>query len=504
MKNLDINKVYVLNPHYHLRHDIHRVVLYAGNGTEAECSSNWHTFIHPLQAVVLSFFTYNRTFGETLAQLCDFFHRDEEEIKEWLTAFVNNPTPIYTSSSQGKVYFPKRILIEAAQAGDALRFDQLNPNSFVWKKLDLTTRRLYSGPLLITLMLNNRCATHCAYCYADTKTAVASPLTTKRIMTLIEEAARMQVQQVGLIGGEVFLHKDWKKILTKLVQLNIAPTFISTKLPITPDLLQQLKETGYRGILQVSLDSCDEQVLTTLLGVPTSYKEAMLHGLQLLDESGLNYQVASVLTTHNCRFDVLKRLMDELADLKHLRDWRILPMSPSAYRERQQTIGLMPSTQQITEVFDQLRPLLCNLSFPVILGEDIVRRTYRDTEGGSRHFQGSECSALSTHLFILPDGKVTACEQLYWHPRFIVGDVTTQSLKKVWNSPEAKQLCSLSPQDIRPESPCHACTDFNDCFTYQNRCWSNIIKAYGSENWDFPDPRCAQAPELKNPLGYDH
>ena len=108
-------------------------------------------------------------------------------------------------------------MIEAEKAGKALRFDRLQANSFVWKKLDLTTKRLYSGPLLLTFMLTNQCVTHCKYCYADTSTQIKSPLTTQRMMELIKEASDLQVQQVNLIGGEIFLHKDWKIILKELV-----------------------------------------------------------------------------------------------------------------------------------------------------------------------------------------------------------------------------------------------------------------------------------------------
>jgi len=27
-----------------------------------------------------------------------------------------------------------------------------------------------------------------------------------------------------------------------------------------------------------------------------------------------------------------------------------------------------------------------------------------------------------------------------------------------------------------------------------NSCYTNIIKVYGEEHWDYPDPRCAKAP----------
>ena len=29
-------------------------------------------------------------------------------------------------------------------------------------------------------------------------------------------------------------------------------------------------------------------------------------------------------------------------------------------------------------------------------------------------------------MYILPDGKVTICEELYWNEHFIIGDVTKQ------------------------------------------------------------------------------
>jgi len=30
----------------------------------------------------------------------------------------------------------------------------------------------------------------------------------------------------------------------------------------------------------------------------------------------------------------------------------------------------------------------------------------------------------------------------------------------------------------------------------------DIVKAYGKKNWDYPDPRCAFAPEMINPLEF--
>lgn len=37
---------------------------------------------------------------------------------------------------------------------------------------------------------------------------------------------------------------------------------------------------------------------------------------------------------------------------------------------------------------------------------------------------------LKQLAFVLPDGKVSACEQLYWHPQFIIGDLKNNLLRK--------------------------------------------------------------------------
>ena len=498
-----LNEVYVLNPHYHLRHDTHRVVLFSSNRVNSDCSRNWHTLIHPLQAIMLSFFTHNRPWERTLTLLCDFFGRSTEEITKWVSGYINNPTPIYTSSQQGEIYFPKRVLIEAEKAGKDLHFDQLNIQSFAWEKLDLTTRKLYSGPLLVTFMLTNKCVTHCKYCYADTSTFIKSPLTTSRIIELIKEASNMQVQQVNLIGGEIFLHKDWKIILKELVKRNIAPEYISTKMPATDKLLQDLKETNYQGIIQFSLDAYNSEILKASVGVNKQYIEEVFIGLKLLDNSGFNYQLSSVLTRYNCNIMTLTELLHKLSTLKHIKNWRIIPASNSTNKAYKDFSKLKASKTQIIETFKGLYPLIANAPFPIILGYAPLEKEYLNTWGGSRYFKGSECSALTTHMFILPDGKVTICEQLYWNPHFIIGDVTTQSLIEAWNSPQAIHLCSLSRQDISEQSHCKTCSFFEDCYNYQNRCWSDIIKAYGNDCWDFPDPRCRYAPQMKNPLSYD-
>ena len=169
-------KIYILNPHYHLKDDKHRVVL-ASRGTDGkECSPYWQSFIHPVQAAFLSFFTHYRFYRQTLARLCSYFSYSEKDMDEMVRKFIENPEPVQVNLNGEKAYFPKRVLVDAETWEGEICLDGQRPEDFVQERIDLCTPRLYTGPILLTLMLNNRCVTHCRYCYADTQTKVQLPL----------------------------------------------------------------------------------------------------------------------------------------------------------------------------------------------------------------------------------------------------------------------------------------------------------------------------------------
>lgn len=498
---INTKNVFVLNPFYRLRPDKRRAIIYSRNGEEDSFSHDWCSCIHPFHAVMLSFFTQNRTLGENIHLLSEYFFQPETEITTWLLTFLNNPKPIRFQSRLGIIHFPKKVLIPIEEVIGAYPFRVISLNDYIWSHLDLSTRRLYAGPLQVTFMLDNRCETHCKYCYADTETPIPNPLPTKRIMELIDEAAQIPVCRVNLMGGEVFLHPEWDLILKKLVQLDLAPDFLSTKIPPDGALIERLRATGFQGVLQISLDAIDANVLRKSIGATEDYVRRMKNGLKMLDQSNIHYQVSTVLTRYNGTTDVLLSLYEELTKLQNLKDWRIVPVSYSSTKE----VGLFQQIRlpkkEVLALFDKIanRISLGN-SFPVIMGREVVNKEYYQAEGGSRHFKGKECSALTNHIFVLPDGKVTICEQLYWITQFIIGDVSSSSLLDVWNSQKAMSLWKISRDQLNDGSPCKQCSLFEDCYGYQNRCWSDIVKAYGQEHWDYPDPRCKFAPKMINKI----
>ncbi|MDR1112592.1 MAG: SPASM domain-containing protein [Bacteroidales bacterium] len=106
------------------------------------------------------------------------------------------------------------------------------------------------------------------------------------------------------------------------------------------------------------------------------------------------------------------------------------------------------------------------------------------------------CTGNVNSFFVLPDGKVTICEQMYWHPFFILGDLSKQSIMEMWNSEKALALWNFSQDEVREKSPCKHCEEFEECRRGLGNCWRMAISAYGNENYDFPMPDCPKAPPI--------
>lgn len=493
---------YILNPNYLLRNDIEKILLYAGNDLEFS-QSNWMSFIHPFHAMILSFFTYERTLEENIRLISCFFEKTEEQIWKWITPFLENDEPFYVEWQDHKIAFPKKVLIKKDPNKNDIPRRKYDVKDFLSPSVNMGSKRPLRAPLFFTLMLNNRCVTKCVYCYADKQKKDYQTLTTERILEIIEEARSLQMQRVDIIGGEVFLHKDWPIILKTLVDATLSPEIISTKMPITEDLLGKLDDTGYKNPIQISLDSIDPVILEKNLQIHDGedYLSRIKQGLKLIDQSGKRYQVATILTNQNDRYEIMEQLYAFLKTLKHIESWRISPAWNSLYVDKIKFGQIKSTKKSLEELYDKIESgFKAETSFDIQLSYFDLEKEYYNVEGGSKTFQGRRCTALQRQMFVLPDGKVTICEQLYWKPRYIIGDLRNSSIEEVWRSGRVQELLTLKQSAINKKSACHSCKLYDDCFTH--RCWTDVIKAYGDENWDFPDPQCKKAPEMICDIGF--
>jgi radical SAM protein with 4Fe4S-binding SPASM domain len=483
---------YYFNSDYVLWHDEKRTYIiekYQNN----DSSRGWISVLHPIQAMILSFFTQVKPYEKILADLTTFLGTDSDSAKKVISPFLTNREQFHTEYQGEQFQFPKNVLLEES-SNNMDKLPKYKVEDFMFSETDFKTKRYYSSPLNVTLMPSNNCVTNCIYCYADRQTK-SSTMSFERIKEIIDEAKTLGVLHFGMVGGEIFAYPQWDELIRYIKQNDFVVDRLSTKVPLTKEDVIKLKEAGIRQ-MQISLDTLVPKTLSKILRVNESYVEKIKNTVGYFCEEGFDTTIASVITTDNCDMENIRSIYEYLKDIKGISSWGLRPAFPSIYKNN--SYSFTPTGEQMYKLFDEVEKQLQDKTpFPITYDKTFLERGYNESKGGSTNFKGAECSANRSHIFILPDGKVTICEQLYWKPHFIIGDLSKQTIKEVWHSERAMWFANLDTPQLQEGNPCKTCGIFDVCYKNMNRCWAEVVKAYGDKYWDYPDPRCEFAPSHK-------
>lgn len=493
------DNTYMVNPAYKFRSDIKRVVLtnsdsliysdmefYDDNGGKV---SFFKTIVHPLIAYLFTFFDGSKNFRNVIEEISAIVEQPYEMVKQSFIPFIENQEEFYYLINDNLYApIPNRFLI--LKTSDIPTRDLINKIDFesMMNNLDLSTMRYYI-PDSIDLMLTTKCITDCVYCYAD-KQPVKNPLTFDRIVELIKEASELGCRDFGIIGGDVLLYEKWSSLINILHEYNYEP-YLSTKTPLNENQILELKKAKIKRI-QISIDTIKNNIAMEMLHVKKDYLDKLKQTLYLLNKHEIKIRVKSVITKYNDNINDVSELIKYLQDFEHLENLSIAPGEYSSYKSFD---DYKTNKTNFSKIMDYV--IEENKKDKRITASRIMSFDYNKPiiEKFKEHNNRATCSGNESSFFILPDGKVTLCEQLYWNPYFIIGDLSKQSIMEVWNSPKAMSLWNISQDEIKESSPCKHCNIFEDCRRKRGICWRMAVQAYGNENWDYPYPQCPYAEE---------
>ncbi|MDR1553082.1 MAG: radical SAM protein [Prevotellaceae bacterium] len=494
-KTKKIQEKIVFNHYYHLRHDQKRTYILSKENENAKVlvENMWISKVHPIYAMIFSFLSEPISTNKLYDELSYFLDIKKQKVEEMIEPLINNAKTIINKYGSTISIFPKNIIIKESELNSKIL--HYTPEQFAFSEIDLKQERIYLAPLNLLFVVNTNCFTNCAYCYADRKYK-HNLLSVEKIKEIVRNAKIAGINNITISGGEFFLHKNWEEIMNILIEYDYNPGLISTKIPLGEE--QILKIKTYNLAIQISLDSLFDSNLQEVLGVKSGYAEKISHSIKLLEKHNITYQIATVITKLNNSIENLEKIYDFIKDLKNMRRWEVRIVFRSLY-SRGDFDAINVNRYTITEIDKYINTIKPNAKINISWDSSGTDRYFTSTMG-SKGFPGGRCSANYCNMVILPDGKVTICEQLYWEPYFIIGDLTTQTIEEVWNSPMALKLANLNKDAFRDETICKSCKLFDDCISYNNRCVLDIVKAYGIKNIDYPDPRCAKAPKFINEL----
>lgn len=487
-------KKYIFNPKYILRAETKKsIILMKPNYIE---SSHLHV-IHPVYAMILSFFNASEL-EETIKEIANFFNVKYEKVEKNILALVNNEERMIGSTRKNGV-FPKNTIVEFDEK--IMRKHHYVPEMFLCDEVDIKLDRL-EFPSDIICNITMKCATNCIYCYADRKNHFTKSFSFDLQSRILDEAKENGVAAFKIIGGDFFMYKEWEKILNKMNQCGFIPC-ISTKMPLSEKDINIIKnlEIGSEPI-QISLDTLIKDNLYKIAGQKDPYYEQIKKSFDLLEKYRITYIVNTVLTSINDTLEDIKSLEYFFSNKTYFLEWSIIPAKCSMYNERPYSV-YKPAIGNINIINAYLSDIRDKKKYNYNIksqGTSININQLTKDEKREIFEERMPCSGNLSSIYILPDGKVTICEELYWHPKFILGDINTQSIKEIWNSKKAKDLFYIKQNEFRTDSHCSKCEEFQKCRSYKHICWRDTILSYGRENWDYPDALCPYSPEIKNDI----
>lgn len=475
----------LFNPIYRLKADKGKVFIFHRGGIV--CAEDQHDegfcgAIHPLYAIILSFLN-GEEIDDAIEKIRKFIPMDAKELFKFIISLLDSEYPKEIIYKNYIIVFPSKLIITSDKKRDIV----YNPIDFLFDDVDLSVSRPISVSKL-TLMVNNICSTNCYYCYADKRKVVKNEIPLERYKQIIEEAKTNGVVAIDVIGGEFFLYPYWKQLYSFLVENNYYP-LLSTKTCLKESDIKFLSENKCIQ-LQFSLDSLIPETLKRMLGVNERYVEDVKHSLQLLEKYGIKVAIHSILTQKNSTKEDFISIFNFIESLSNVLYWKPDLGSESIYVDSAIKGTIAPTKEAQASIFSLCNKFQSRVDFPIIFSglnkEDRQSPSKTWTEFNER----SICSGNYLHLFVLPDGKVTICEELYWHPKFIVGNILEQSLSEIWNSEVALNLYYLEQSQISDESPCKTCKEYETCRIPKQVCYRDIVRKYGIKHWDYPDVNC--------------
>lgn len=297
------------------------------------------------------------------------------------------------------------------------------------------------------------CCFSCKYCGSSGGKARENELTTEECLSVVRQLADLSCQRVNLIGGEVFMRKDWAEIVRALREQGIRVTIITNGFLFREELLETLRSLDIESIA-VSLDGPRE--IHDKYRQEGSYERAV-RAIEALTKADIPVSVISTLNAEN-----VKTLPVLFETLKHypIFAWQLQACSPMGNAAN----GGTPWRFSFREAIDFVEANRRTSPFALGIADNIGY--YTETEGSLRGVQNGRfvftgCRAGLTTLGIDSIGNVRGCESMY-DERFNEGNIREKSLREIWEDENAFAYNRRFTPDLL-SGKCQSCSEGYRC-----------------------------------------
>jgi MoaA/NifB/PqqE/SkfB family radical SAM enzyme/SAM-dependent methyltransferase len=167
----------------------------------------------------------------------------------------------------------------------------------------------------LAISITNNCNMNCIHCSNSSLAKIKStnfaknqnePLTTKKIINILEQAKKLNFIQINLTGGEPFLNKDLFKICEKISNLGMICGINTNGSLIKKDNINNIKK--YIDVISISLESFDKEEHNKFRKC-NSFNQT-LDVLKLLKSNKIPFFISKTVTHEDFTNNKLQKFLD--------------------------------------------------------------------------------------------------------------------------------------------------------------------------------------------------
>jgi len=278
-----------------------------------------------------------------------------------------------------------------------------------------------------------QCNQKCIFCYAaGQEMAKTRELTTQEWKRAIDRLEKARVPMVTFTGGEPTLRGDIAELVGYAGRM---VTRLNTNgVALTPALVGQLKEAGLDS-LQVTLYSHDAAVHNALVG--SDHHADTVRGIRNAVAAGLDVSVNTPLCGKNADYAKTLAFIHSLGvrfvTVSGLICTGMAGINHEAY---DLTAEALLEAVKTAKVFCDANEMEMDFTSPGLIDREKLEALGLNVP---------MCGAALSNMAVAPDGTVVPC-QSWLGAEAALGNILTDSFRKIWNHPMCKALRNMSEQ----------------------------------------------------------
>ncbi|WP_036978042.1 radical SAM/SPASM domain-containing protein [Pseudobutyrivibrio sp. MD2005] len=271
------------------------------------------------------------------------------------------------------------------------------------------------------------CNQHCIHCYAaGQKYAEVQELDTEGWKRIIDRCKAARISQLTFTGGEPTLRKDLPELIHHarwfVTRLN------TNGILLTKELVQKLVEAELDSV-QVTLYSHIEEIHNQLVG-STHFKDT-IQGIKTALEAGLNLSVNTPLCSLNRDYVGMLEFLHNLGVQYVTCSGLIVTGNATSENSKQSQL----TKDEIYEIIKKAKEYTDSHDMEI----DFTSPGWIDADKlVALKMVVPSCGACLSNMAITPDGNVIPCQS--WLSSDTLGDMQTDSWKKIWNGKRCKSI----------------------------------------------------------------